>query len=309
MEGSLGIALVSWAVMSIRMMTPLLYTALGGVFAEKVGIFNFGLEGMMLAGAFFGYLGTLVGGSVWVGVIFALCIGALTGLVMGYFAVGLRASQMVFGIGVNIFYLGLTNYLYRILSAGEGSLEVALFPTIKIPLLADIPVLGPILFEHNLLVYLALLLVVLSWWFFYHTATGLSFRSAGENPAAADTAGINVVRVRYAAAVVSGMLAAMGGGFLTLTQVSRFLEDISHGRGWIALAAVIFGKWNPWGVMGACFLFGAATALQMQMQVLGVKVPYQVVEMIPYLLTMLALAGMIGRVRRPASLGKAYVKE
>jgi ABC-type uncharacterized transport system permease subunit len=167
---------------------------------------------------------------------------------------------------------------------------------------------GKVLFKHNIMVYIALMLVIFLAWFLSKTTIGLSLRSVGENPKAADTVGINVYKYRYIALVFSGMLAATGGAFLTLTQITRFLENMVEGRGWIALSAIILGKWSPWGALGACLLFGAANALQMQMQIIGVEVPYQVLLMLPYIMAMLALAGVVGRVRGPASVGKPYTR-
>ena len=295
--------------MSIRLSMPLLYAALGGVIAEKGGIFNFAMEGMMLAGAFFGYYGNLVSGSPWVGFLCAILIGAVTGVVLAYTSINLGVSQMVVGIGINIFYLGLTGYFYRLLDKGGVTKTIAAnFPELRLPVLGNIPFLGDLL-RQNILVYLGILLVAITAWVLRGTTIGLNLRSVGETPRAADTAGINVYKYRYMATIVASALASAGGAYLTLTQVTRFLENMVQGRGWIALAAVILGKWNPWGVMWACFLFGAADALQMQLQIIGVKIPYQVLLMVPYILAMLALAGVVGKVKGPAAVGKPYTKQ
>ena len=306
----LSVTIITWLGMSVRLATPLLFTGLGGLVAQKSGVFNFALEGMMLMGAFFGFYGALISGSPWIGLLFALISGALMGLLLAFTSVTLGVSQLVVGIGMTIFAAGFTGYFYRLLqsgSSGAGS-TIDNLQVLNIPVLSDLPVLGPVLFEHNILVYLALALVVVIAIIFYRTPVGLSLRSVGENPRVADTAGIPVHRMRYAATIVSGMLAATGGAFLTLTQVSRFLENLVAGRGWIALAAVILGKYNPWGVLAACLLFGAADALQMQLQIIGVEIPHQILLMTPYVMAMLALSGLVGRVRGPAAQGKPYLK-
>lgn len=308
MENFFMVTVVTWLAMSIRMSIPLLYTALGGMISQKSGVYNFGLEGMMLCGAFFGYYGSLISGTPWGGMVLAIIAGALLGLLLAYTSITLGVSQLVVGLGIGIFSLGLTGYLYRLLDSGGGMLIAPTFKSINIPGLSDLPIIGQILFSHNFLVYVAVVLVILISWFFYQTTTGLNFRAVGENPQVADTAGVNVFRYRYLAVVISGALAAMGGAFLTLTQVSRFLENITAGRGWIALAAIILGKYNPWGVFAACLLFGAADAMQMQAQIISVKVPYQFLLMSPYILAMLAMAGVVGKVRSPAGQGKPYIK-
>ncbi len=309
MESSaLSIAIVTWLAMSVRMATPLLFTSLGGLVSQKSGVLNFALEGMMLLGAFFAYYGTLVGGSPWEGLLLAMLVGALAGLLLAFTSVTLGVNQAVVGIGIAIFSVGLTSYLYRLIDTGGGSAVIANFPALKLPLLSDLPVVGPILFSHSFMVYAGVVLVAFIAWFFNRTTLGLNLRAVGERPEVADTAGINVYFYRYAATIVSGMLAAIGGAFLTLTQVSRFLEELTAGRGWIALAAIILGKYNPWGVLGACVLFGAADALQMQLQVLSVKIPFQILLMIPYITAMLALGGVVGKVRGPAAQGAPYMK-
>lgn len=308
MEAFLGVAALSWLGISIRLATPLLYAALGGVLAERVGVYNFALEGMMLAGAFFGYYGSLVTGNPWVGLCWALIAGGLTGLALAFTSVTLGVSQLVVGVGINIFYLGLTGYFYRLISGSGAAAVATLFGEMKLPILSDLPLVGEMFFQYTPMVYVAFLLVFLMHWFLQRTTIGLNLRAVGENPMAADSVGINVYRYRYLATIASGVLAAAGGAFLTLTQVTRFLENMIEGRGWIALAAVILGKYSPRGALAACLLFGAADALQISMQVLGVELPHQVLLMAPYILAMLALAGFVGRIRAPAAAGKPYFK-
>lgn len=308
METFLMGTVVTWLAMSIRMLTPLLFAGLGGVVSQKAGIYNFGLEGMMLCGAFFAYYGSYQLGSPWLGLLLAIIVGALLGLLLGFTSITLRVSQLVIGLGIGIFGLGLTSYLYRLI--GKSGVEHAsiLFPSINIPFLSNIPFVGEVLFSHNIMVYVCLGLVILISWFFNKTTMGLNFRAVGENPQVADTAGVNVIRYRYYAIIVSGVLASLGGAFLTLTQTARFMENLTAGRGWIALAAVVLGKYNPWGVLFACFLFGAADAAQMQVQVMSLGIPYQFLLMTPYILAMLAMAGVVGKVRSPAAMGKPYIK-
>jgi len=308
MDGIVSVTIITWLAMTIRMSAPLLFAGLGGLIAQKSGIFNFALEGMMLAGAFFGYYGSLISGNPWVGLLFTIFAGALLGLLLAYTSIHLGASQLVIGLGISIFCLGLTGYLYRLLDATGGSNIAPTFPEVNIPILSKLPVLGPILFQHTFLVYIGLVVTAFIAWFFNKTTTGLNLRAVGENPQMADTAGIDVYRYRYMATIVSGMLASVGGGFLTLTQVPHFLENMTAGRGWIAFAAIILGNYNPWGVLAACLLFGAADALQMQAQVLSVKIPYQILLMTPYIMAMLAMAGVVGKVRAPAAQGKPYIK-
>ncbi|HSM24636.1 MAG TPA: ABC transporter permease [Anaerolineaceae bacterium] len=308
MESFIMGTVVTWLAMSIRMSTPLLFAGLGGLVAQKSGIYNFGLEGMMLCGAFFAYYGSFTTGSPWVGLLLAVIVGALLGLLLGFTSITLRVSQLVIGLGIGIFGLGLTSYLYRLIGTTGSDHVAKLFPTMKLPFLGDIPFIGEVLFSHSFMVYLCFFIVIFIAWYLYRTTSGLSFRAIGENPQVADTAGINVIRTRYMAIIVSGVLASMGGAFLTLTQTARFMENLTAGRGWIALAAVILGKYNPWGVLLACFLFGAADALQMQVQIMNLGIPYQFLLMTPYILAMLAMAGVVGKVRSPAAMGKPYVK-
>lgn len=308
MESFLMGTVVTWLAMSIRISTPLLFTGLGGLISQKAGIYNFGLEGMMLCGAFFAYYGSFQLGSPWLGLLLAIISGALLGLLLGYTSIKLRVSQLVIGLGIGIFGLGLTSYLYRLL-AQTGEEHVALlFPSINIPFLRNIPFIGEILFSHNFMVYVSVVLVFLISWFFNKTTQGLNFKAVGENPQVADTAGVNVHKYQFLAIITSGILASLGGAFLTLTQTARFMENLTAGRGWIALAAVILGKYNPWGVLLACFLFGAADAAQMQVQVMSLGIPYQFLLMTPYILAMLAMTGVVGKVKAPAAMGKPYIK-
>jgi general nucleoside transport system permease protein len=308
MDNSLMVTVVTWLTMSIRMSIPLLYPSLGGLIAQKAGIYNFGLEGMMLCGAYFGYYGSYKTGNPWVGLVLGMISGGLLGLLLAFTSIKLRVSQLVIGLGIGIFGMGLTGFLFRGIGISTASPAAILFKKIDFGPLKELPVIGEVLFSHDWMVYGGFALVILIAWFFYRTTPGLNFRAVGENPQVADTAGVNVVLYRYAAVIASGVLASLGGAFLSLTQTAYFTENLTAGRGWIAISAIILGKFNPWGVLLACLLFGAADAAQMQIQVMSLGIPYQFLLMIPYLLAMLAMVGVVGKVRSPAAMGKPYVK-
>lgn len=301
-------AVAFWAA-GVRMATPLLFAALGEILSERGGILNIGLEGMILAGAFGGVLGSYYSGNAWVGVLAGMVAGGLVGLLHAFVSVTIRGDQVVSGAAINITMLGLTTFLARTaFGVGERPM-VAAFSVWKVPLLGDIPIVGEILFQHVPLVYIGYLLVPLIAFLLYKTTWGLRIRSLGEHPRAADTVGINVAAWRYGLTVICGCLAGLGGVFLSLGQLSRFTENMSAGRGFIALAAVIFGKWDPWRVMLATVIFGAAEAMTLRLQALNVQVPYELILMMPYLLTFLAFVGLVGRTNPPAALGLPYRKD
>jgi ABC-type uncharacterized transport system permease subunit len=310
MDTPLITIVITWMAMSIRMSTPLLYASLGGMLSQKAGVYNFGLEGMMLTGAYFGYYGSYLTVNPWVGLLLGVISGAVLALVLSFTSITLRVSQLVVGLGISIFGLGLTGYLYRLIDIDitDPFAGAKLFPKMNFGPLSNIPFIGDVIFSHDWMVYGGWLLTALIAWFFYRTTAGLNFRAVGENPEVADTAGVNVILYRYLAVVVSGGLAAIGGAYLTLTQTAYFTENITAGRGWIAITAIVLGKFDPFGVLLACLLFGAADAGQMQIQLMGMGVPYQFLLMIPYILAMAAMAGVVGKVRSPAAMGKPYVK-
>ncbi len=293
---------------ALRMATPLIFTSLGGIFAERSGVINIGLEGMMLIGAFTGMLTSYFTGQPWLGLIGALIAGALMGLVHAVAAVTYKVNQVVSGTAINIFAVGVTVFLLRwIFDVAGTSPSVSRIPVVTIPLVNRIPVIGQIIGTHNIMVYLALVLVVIVHIFLFKTVWGLRLRSVGEHPKAADTVGIDVFLTRYLAVITSGALAGLGGAYLSIAHLSRFGDQMTAGRGFIALAAMIFGKWTPFGALGASLLFGFANAVQMRLQELGI--PSQFVQMVPYILTMIALAGFIGRATPPKAIGKPYKKE
>ena len=293
---------------TIRMATPLIFTAMGGIFSERSGIINIGLEGMMLTGAFMGMLVTFFTGNPWVGLVGALLSGGVVGLIHAVAAIRYKVDQVVSGTAINIFAGGLTVFLLRLFFNVSGtSPAVNRIPTITIPGLVSIPWLGPVLGRQNAMVYIAIALVFLGHFVIFKTVWGLRLRAVGEHPKAADTVGVNVFKMRYSAVIISGILAGLGGAYLSTAHLSRFGDGMTAGRGFIALAAMIFGKWNPIGAMGASLFFGYADALQMRLQEVGI--PSQFVAMLPYILTMVALAGFIGRATPPKNIGKPYTKE
>ncbi|MBI4321732.1 MAG: ABC transporter permease [Chloroflexi bacterium] len=293
------------------MSTPLTLAAIGSVFAERSGVINIALEGMMLAGAFAGFLVAYLTGNVWLGLCSAVGVGALLGLVHSFVCVSLGGDQIVSGIAINVLSLGLTGSLSRMIFGVTPSLgSVPRLPVIGVPLLSHIPVLGPALFQQTLLVYLSIALVPAAAFVLFRTHWGRSIRAVGEHPRAAHSAGISVYRCRYVAVALSGMLAGLAGAFLSVGQVGAFGENMTAGRGFIALAAVYFGKLDPVGAFFASLLFGGADALQLRLQTLfGTQVPVDLFLMFPYVLAFLTLAGFVGRATMPAASGTPYTKE
>lgn len=293
---------------ALRMATPIAYGSLGGIFSERVGVVNIGLEGMMLTGAFTGVAVSFFSGSPWLGVVAAVLIGGVLGLLHGAITVKFAGDQVVSGTGINIFALGFTAYMSQVFWGSRGASEsVQGLPVISIPLLKDIPIIGDIIGTHTPLVYLMIIITVISYIVLFKTPLGLRIRAVGERPDAADTAGINVFKTKYLCIVISGMLAGLGGVFLSLGHLSLFAWGMTGGRGFIALAAMILGKWMPFGAFGASVMFGFADALQMRLQALGL-LPPQIILTIPYLLTVAVLAGIVGKAIPPSNY-KPYVKE
>jgi len=293
---------------AIRMATPIASAALGGIFSERAGIINIGLEGMMLTGAFAGVAASFFSGNPWLGVLAAVLAGGLLGLLHAFLTVKFVVDQVVSGTGINIFALGFTAYMSQVIWGSRGASEsVNGFEVVSIPVLKDMPVIGDIIGSHTPLVYLTLIITVLSYIILFKTPIGLRIRAVGEHPAAADTAGINVFRIKYLCVMVSGMLAGFGGAFLSLGHLSLFTWGMTGGRGFIALAAMIFGNWMPFGALGASVLFGFSDALQMRLQALGL-LPPQIILTIPYVLTIVVLAGAVRKAKPPSNY-KPYVKE
>lgn len=295
---------------SLRLSVPLIFAALGGVFSERSGVFNIGLEGLMLMGAFGAALGAFHSGSPVVGLLVGVALGALLALPFAIMSVSLGVNQIVAGIAINLFALGLTSFLARIAigtTANTALLEG--FRPLPIPVLSGIPVIGPVLFHQDVLVYAMYLLVPALWFLMFRTPWGLNIRAVGHNPRASDTAGVSVVVVRYACVLASGVLAALGGCYLVLSQVFVFSEHMSAGKGFIALAAVILGRWSPLGAFLACLLFGSFDALQLRLQFENPEVPYQIFSTLPYIVSILALVLIAGQNVAPQAVGRHYDRE
>ncbi|SFV01820.1 ABC transporter permease [Alicyclobacillus macrosporangiidus] len=287
-----------WAS-TLAMTVPLALPAIGGTFSERAGVVNIAMEGIMLMGAFFGVAFSYWTGSAWLGLVFGVLMGGLLAAVFAWAAIRLAADQVVLGMAVNIFASGLTAFLLNTLFGYEGT------PPDTPPLpFVSLPWLGPVFSHQSVLLYVMFAIVALSHWFLFHTRIGLRIRAVGENPLAADTAGLNVWRLRYAGVIVGGMLSALGGVYLSIGILNSFDVGMTNGRGFIALAAMIFGKWTPVGSFLASLLFGFSTALGIALQ--GQGVSPDLLSMIPYVLTILALTGLVGRSTPPAADGIPY---
>jgi ABC-type uncharacterized transport system permease subunit len=283
---------------TMRMATPIIFATLGEILSERAGVLNLGIEGIMLMGAMTGFLFTFTSGSIWLGVFAAACVGMLLGMLMALLSVNLGLSQHVSGLGITLFAAGLAMFIYRLH-----------FKQIALPVLSKIPVIGPGLFTQYLLTYIAWLLVPIMSILLYKTKIGLKIRTVGENPVVADTVGVNVTLTRMLCLVVGGAFMGVGGAFLTLAHQNMFLIDVIGGRGWVAIAMVIFGNWDPVkGSIGA-LIFGCLDGLQLRLQSVGLVIPFHIFLMIPYLLTIVALIGVSRRAAVPAGLLKPYRRE
>ncbi len=300
---------VDYLIASLRLSVPLAFTALGGLFSERSGVLNIALEGMLLTGAFISAAVVFFTDNIWLGTFAALIAGGLIGLLHAYLCITLRVDQLVSGLAINLAAAGLTAFGARVIFETNSAQQLTGFEPISIPFLKQIPIFGPVLFNQDFLVYLLFLLVPVSTYLLFFTSVGLALRAVGEYPRAADTAGISVILVRYLSVIVSGSLSGLGGAYLVLVHVKYFTEGMSAGKGFIALAALIFGRWHPVSATLACFLFGATEALQLRIQAFNLNIPYQFLSMLPYVIALLALVGLAGKSTPPAALGVAYVKE
>ena len=293
----------------LRYATPLIFASIGGMFSERSGVVNIGLEGMMLMGCFFAIWGADRTGSWLGGVAIAAVAGGLLALVHAYFAIHLRADQIVGGTAVNFLALGITGYLFIDIYEESGTpSDVARIPDVHLSFLEDWYFVGPIVGQLNLLIWIGLATILISWIVMFKTPVGLRIRSVGEHPRAAETVGISVYKTRYAAVTLSGVLAALGGAYLSIGFVGSFNQNMTAGRGFIALAALIFGKWRPFGAAAAAILFGLSSALADRLPVYS-ESGAVLFRSLPYALTLIAVAGVIGRSIPPAAIGKPYVKQ
>ncbi|MCY3832784.1 MAG: ABC transporter permease [Chloroflexi bacterium] len=298
---------------AIRLATPYIFAALGETFAQRSGVLNLGVDGMMLMGAFTGFYAVHVAqvgavmsepASLILGLAVALIVGALMGLAMAFVSVTLKAKQGISGIGVYLFGLGLSELLFQEWVGTPKS--VSGFPRIEFPLLTDLPIIGEIFFNHNLLVYVAFALVPISAYVLNNTTFGLMIRAVGQNPEAADAMGVNVARVRYATTTIGGMLAGLAGASLSIALINLFQQNLTAGQGFIAVALVYFGGWRPWTVAAGAMLFSFVNALQLQIKVIGADIPSEFAVMAPYVITIIALVFATKRHEQPTALTKPY---
>ena len=296
---------ISLAASTLRISTPLALSSIGEVYSERAGIVNLGLEGQLLTGAFAAVLGSHYTGSPYFGLLLAMVAGFVLGWLHCLFVVRFRANQIVIGVGMNVFALGLTTIGLQTIWGNRGKSDsVNGLPPIDFGLLESIPVIGPILNGHTIIVYLMLLIAVLAWFVLFRTKIGLRLRVVGENPKAADSVGININPIKYWAVSFGGALSGLGGAYISLSDLSLFSRGMSAGRGFIALAAAILGNWNPLGALGGSTIFGVLGALQIRLQ--ATDFPTQFIQMIPYVLVIFIVAGVVRRVKPPAAVGEIY---
>lgn len=308
---------------TIRLGTPLLLACLAGLFSERAGVFDIGLEGKMLAAAFFSAAVAAVSGSVWLGLLAGIAASLVLAALHGLASITFRGNQLISGVAINFLAAGMTVLIAQDWF-GQGGRTPSLmsggrFEPLTLPFadaIASVPFIGPIYSEllsgHSILVYIAFLAVPATWWVLYRTRFGLRLRAVGENPAAVDTAGVSVVGLRYAAVAICGVLCGIAGAYLATALQAGFVKDMTAGRGFIALAALIFAKWRPWQAMWACLLFGFLQAVALRYQNIdlgGLVIPVQVMDALPYILTVVILAGFVGKAIPPRAGGEPYVKE
>ncbi|MCZ7574773.1 MAG: ABC transporter permease [Ardenticatenaceae bacterium] len=307
-QGALFIGLLA---ATIRMATPLVIAGLGQIFTQLAGVLDLSVEGVMLVGAFFGFAGAYFMGNVWIGVLTGMASGAIVSLLLSFLSVTLRANQTIVSIMLVIMLTGVVNFANKLIfGVGYIPPKTAGFAALHFPLLSDLPVVGPVLFQQNLLVYIGFLLVPIVSIIIYRTTFGLKIRAVGEHPRAADSVGINVYRTQYLAIMIGGLFAGLGGAFLTLAWTGLFTDIITAGRGWLAIALVFFGKWNPYRLAAGALLFGFVNAVQLRMQAMaGQMVAFQLMLMLPYLLAIVVLIMVARKAGGPANLCVPYKRE
>jgi ABC-type uncharacterized transport system permease subunit len=302
-------SLISMLVATVSRCTPIALGALSGILCERSGVVNIGIEGMLLGGAFSGVvIGSLVGG--WIGLLAATLTGGVLALLLAWLSVTFRVDQIIIGVVINILVLGLTSFLTsQVLVKNPDLNNAPIFPAIKIPVLGDIPIIGPMFFNQTIIVYGMYVLIGSVTFLLFRTRWGLRTRSVGENPLAADSLGVSVPRVRYLAVIYGGLVGGFAGAWFTLGTVGRFDEGMTAGTGFIGLAAMIFGAWNPVGALGAALIFGFAESLEQKLALVDTPIPTEFLAMAPYLVTIVVVAGLVGRARPPAADGQPYSKE
>ncbi len=289
-----------------RMATPLIYSAVGEVFTERSGVLNIGLEGIMLIGAFTGFASVLYTDNLMIGLGITILVGMIAGLIFALFTVTIKANQIVVGVAFNLLGLGMTGFLFRALFVGTEN-AVRTVPVLDLPFLSNLPFLGEAFFRQNWMVYGTLLLIPVASFLLYKMAFGLSVRSVGEHPKAADTVGISVARTRYVGVIIGTTLTAVAGAYLTIAHTNQFVEGITSGRGFIALAVVVFGRWTPRGAFWASIIFGFFFALGLRLQAVSdLAVPYQAFQVLPYVATIVVLLTLRGRTNAPKALAVPY---
>ncbi len=301
--------IVGFLAGAIKLSVPLLLTSLGEIVSERAGVLNLGLEGIMIMGAFAGFLGAAVSGNMWIGFGTGMIAGVGMALLLPLISETLHGNQIVTGLGIFILGTGLSLLFFRIVFQGTFVPVVEGLGKISIPMLSDAPIIGRIFFQHDVMVYITLLLVPLFYYLIFHTSIGLSIRSVGENPRVAETLGLNVTRIRYYSVMLGGAMAGLGGAYLAIEYAKKFTEGMTAGIGFVALAVVILGRWNPVGALLAALLFAGATVLQLRLQAIGVEIPPQFFFMIPYLLTIIVLVLVSRAGGGPEAVGEPYIKE
>ena len=289
-----------------RLAMPILYAALGETVAQRSGVLNVGIEGIMLVGAFLAAAGSVWTGSPLLGLLLAILGGIAMAAIHAYLTITLRIDQILSGIGLIVLGLGLSGYGFRLTIGANRAVQVPIMDRLDFGALSRVDILGPIFFNHPALIYVGLLAAPLLWWFLYRTGWGLEIRAIGEQPAAANSAGVDVARIRYGCVMFGGAMAGIGGAYLSIVALAGFVEDMVAGRGFIAIACVVFGRWNPLGVLLAALFFGMADAAQIRLQALNPDVPYQFFVMMPYALAVLALVFFAGRAQLPAALAQPF---
>jgi general nucleoside transport system permease protein len=303
----LNVVIISQGTISASI--PLILGALAGCLCERSGVINIAIEGQLLSGAFTAAIVASAFGGLWVGLVAGSLSGGLVGLVLAVFAITYLTDQIVLGVVLNVLVLGMTDYLYdRLMSTNPNYNTGITFGSIKIPVLSEIPIIGPIFFDSNVFLYITYIAIIVIQVALFHSRWGLRVRAVGEHPTAADTVGIRVLWIRYRNVILGGLVAGIGGAYLTIGSVGTFIPDISSGFGYIALAALIFGRWTPLGALAAALLFGFCEELALVLPTVNPVLPAQIMNMAPYVATIIAVAGLVGKVRPPKADGQPYVK-